>query len=287
MASSVANLTPTFERRQLGVRLKRHRIAAGKTVRDVDESGVVSDSTLWRIESGLVAVKTGTVRDLCELYGVDPETTRSLVAFAAATKGAGGWFEAYGDAIPSRLELYFGAERAASVIQAYDTEAIVGALQTPEYAAALFRGELPEKSPEEIDLQIQVRMERQRQYWETRPPGARLCVVLGQAALAREVGGRGTMRRQNAHLRELSGHSGVDVRIMPWSAGGHPAIYGGFTIFTFPEPEDPGVVFTESYSGGQYLPLRDAGRILAAWDRVFALSIPIEEHSDGYQSSRG
>lgn len=278
MTASVAKLTPTFERRQLGGRLKQFRNAAGKTRQGVNDSGVVSDSTLWRIEAGLVAVKGGTVMGLCALYGVDRETTDSLVALARATEGAGGWFEAYGDVVPARLELYLGAEQAASDIRAYDTEVIFGTLQTPEYAAALFKAEYPEEPSERIDLLVQARLERQKQFWEHRPKDASLSVVLSQAALEREVGGRGTMAAQIAYLREVSGHRGVEVGIMPWSAGGHPAIYGAFTILEFSEPQDPPVVYVESYLGGQYLRFSDAGRILTAWEQVFDRAVPIKEH---------
>jgi hypothetical protein len=280
MTRSIASSTPTFLRRQLGSRLRQHRIAAGKSVLDVDASRIVSDSTLWRIEAGVTSTKPGVVKELCDLYEVDAKIRASLVTMARASASTDGWFEQYGDAVPSGLELYLGAEQAASSIRVYDTEVIFGILQTPEYAAALFRGEHPAESSARIETLVKARMERQQQFWKHRPSDAVLCVVLSEAALAREVGGRETMTRQVDQLRELCGQpeNEVDVRFLPWSRGGHPAIYGGFTIFDFPEPEDHPVVYMESYTGGKYFPGSDAGRALAAWERVFDLSVPIEEH---------
>lgn len=87
------------------------------------------------------------------------------------------------------------------------------------------------------------------------------------------------MRAQAGHLRELSGRRGVEVRILPYSAGSHPAIYGGFTIFDFPSAADlPMVVHTEGYTGGSYFEgEEDVREMDRRWTRVLDLSISIKE----------
>ena len=49
----------TVVRRQLGVRLRRLRNAAGKTERDVEEASLASRTKLWKIETGKALVAAG------------------------------------------------------------------------------------------------------------------------------------------------------------------------------------------------------------------------------------
>lgn len=271
----------TFVRRQLGTRLRKLRNEAkvNKSQADVAAAGIVSEVTLWRIEAGTTSVKWPIVKSLCELYGTDLETTQALIDLAKASKGTG-WFERHGDVLPQRLGIYLGAEQAASKISAYEAEVIFGTLQTADYAAALFRGEHPGYSAERIDQLVEVRMERQQRFWTARSSDAKLIVVLNQAALAREVGSRVTMGKQVDHLRALDGQRGLEVRVLPWSAGAHPAIYGGCTVLEFPHPQDPTVVYVNNYTGGQYLEeARDVTRMLDVWQRVFEAAQPIKEYA--------
>lgn len=269
----------TFVRRQLGARLRKLRNEAGKSQADVAAASIVSEVTLWRIEAGVTSVKWPMVKSLCELYGTDMETAHALVDLAKASKGTG-WFERHGDVVPQRLGIYLGAEQAASKISAYEAEVIFGTLQTADYAAALFRGEHPRDSAERIDQLVEVRMERQQRFWTARSNDARLAVVLNEAALAREVGSRATMSAQVDHLRALDGERGLEIRVLPWSAGAHPAIYGGCTVLEFPHPEDPTVVYVNNYTGGQYLEeARDVTRMLDVLQRVFNAAQPIKEYA--------
>ena len=63
----------TVVRRQLGVRLRRLRDAAGKTDRDSEEARLASRAKLWRIETGKVPVKVADVRAL--YWALYPEGT--------------------------------------------------------------------------------------------------------------------------------------------------------------------------------------------------------------------
>ncbi|TMM41862.1 MAG: helix-turn-helix domain-containing protein [Actinobacteria bacterium] len=72
----------TVVRRQLGVRLRRLRNAAGKTERDVEEASLASRTKLWKIETGKAPVKVADVRALCWLYGADMATTDALAKLA-------------------------------------------------------------------------------------------------------------------------------------------------------------------------------------------------------------
>lgn len=269
----------TFVRRQLGARLRKLREDARMSQEDVAATELLSRVTLWRTESGQRPSRWGTIRALCEMYGADPATTTALVELAKASKGTG-WYERYGDAVPETLQIFMGAELAARRIFHFDPEVVYGALQTEDYTLALFRGESPDSSPEHLDRLLAARRERKERFWSGRPDDAVLCVVLNEAALVREVGGRETMCRQVDHLKEASGQRGVEVRVLRWSAGAHPAIYGGYTLFEFRDHEDPTVVFAENYAGGQYMEdEHQVRRMLDVWQRIHDPSVPVKEYT--------
>jgi transcriptional regulator with XRE-family HTH domain len=79
-------MTSVILRRQLGIRLRQLRRAAGKTEVDVDNAGLASRVRLWRMETGKTGVGVGDVRGLCWLYGADQRTTDMLARWALASR---------------------------------------------------------------------------------------------------------------------------------------------------------------------------------------------------------
>lgn len=275
----------TLVRRRLGKRLERLRKDVGKSQVDVELTGIVRRATLHKIEEGRQSSKWPIVQALCELYGASAEATFELVELAKASKGIG-WFERYGDVVPRTLGMYLDLELAASEIDIYDPEIIPGTLQTADYARAVFTGEGDFRhGSEPIDALVDARLERQRRFWRERPPHAILRVVLNEAAVSREFGGCDTMRVQVDHLREVDGQSGTEVRVLPWSAGGYAAIYGGYTIFVCPDPQDPTVAYVANYQGGSYLEDPPSiARMRAIQDGIYAQSVSIKEYRQhGFQ----
>jgi hypothetical protein len=61
------------------------------------------------------------------------------------------------------------------------------------------------------------------------------------------------MRRQLERLADLADLPNVTIQLLPFSAGVHPAMDGGFSILGFPEPSDPSVVYLENSAGSVYL----------------------------------
>lgn len=83
--------------------------------------------------------------------------------------------------------------------------------------------------------------------------------VLNEAVIRRAAGGAGVMAGQLEHIAELAGMGHVSVQVLPFSAGVHPAMDGGFSIVGFPEAGDPDVVYLENQAGSLYL--EQAGEI--------------------------
>lgn len=45
----------------------------------------------------------------------------------------------------------------------------------------------------------------------------------------------------------------MNIQVLPFDAGAHPAMNGGFRVLKFPKPSDPAVVYVEYWRGGIYL----------------------------------
>ena len=61
------------------------------------------------------------------------------------------------------------------------------------------------------------------------------------------------MRRQLEYLMRPRDRANVTVQVLPFDAGVHPAMVGPFTVMTFPDPDDLGVVNVENATGALFL----------------------------------
>lgn len=104
---------------------------------------------------------------------------------------------------------------------------------------------------EELERRIAVRMKRQEQL--TGDDAPKMWIVLNEAALRRQVGGRATMHKQLGHLIEVSRSNKVVLQVLTYAAGAHPAMDGAFEILRFPESSDPDIVYLQYRRGSIYL----------------------------------
>lgn len=159
------------------------------------------------------------------------------------------WWTEFGNAVPSWFDLYLGMESSVVKIESYDALIIPGLAQTPEYAEAIIRGD--ERGFSEVEVARRVELRMARQTILDRNEALRLWMVLDEAVLRRLVGRPAVMQQQLRHLIELTEHPRIDLQVLPTSAGAHPALYGSFTIMSFPN-EFPGVVYVQTRIEGIY-----------------------------------
>ena len=109
---------------------------------------------------------------------------------------------------------------------------------------------------------------RERQEILTRadPPPPRFSVVLSEAALRRPVGGYDVMLRQLEYLMLPRDRANVTVQVLSFDAGVHPAMVGPFTMMTFPDPDDLGLVNVENATGALFL---EETAELRAYDEIW------------------
>ncbi|NUK11187.1 helix-turn-helix domain-containing protein [Streptomyces lunaelactis] len=173
--------------------------------------------------------------------------TRDFSERVDAALGTGGVFSRLvGLVLRSQLPCWFQAyaemEARAAYISSFQAEVVDGLLQTEGYARAV----LGVRNEENLDAKVAARMERQRILDRDNPP--LMWVVLSEAVLRQEIGGREVMRNQLAHLLGLRGREWVKVQILPFEAGVHAGVMGSFYLLRF--DDDPDLVYTEDFVQG-------------------------------------
>ncbi|AEV89046.1 XRE family transcriptional regulator [Actinoplanes sp. SE50] len=258
---------PTVLRILLGSQLRKLRESKGITRDKAGYEIRASGSKISRMELGRVSFKERDVADLLTLYGVESPAEREMLLSLARQANSPGWWQQLNDVLPSWFQAYLGLEAAASLIRTYEIQFVPGLLQTPEYARAVIMLGHAGASAEEIDRRVEVR--RQRQQILTRPGGPQLWAVIDEAVLRRPIGGVAVMRAQIEALIEASKLPSVRLQVIPFTAGGHAAAGGPFSILRFPEPELPDVVYVEQLTSAIYLDKReDLDQYAMAMERV-------------------
>ncbi|ROQ97856.1 helix-turn-helix protein [Streptomyces sp. 2132.2] len=144
--------------------------------------------------------------------------------------------------LPTWFQPYAEMEARATYISTFQSQLVYGLLQTEAYAKAL----LAVENPDRVDGIVAARLERQRILAREVPPV--LLVVLDEALLHRNVGGREVMREQLAHLLTFVHRPWIQIQVLPFSTGEHSAMMGSFTLLRF--DDDPDLFYTESYDSG-------------------------------------
>ncbi|WP_127358638.1 helix-turn-helix domain-containing protein [Actinacidiphila soli] len=264
---------PTVLRVVLGKRLQVLREKAGLSYEQAAQTLYVTHATIRRMEKAEVGLKIPYVEKLLTTYGVTaPQEVEAFLALAREANQPG-WWHRYRDVLPEWFSAFVSLEGEAAVIRAYEPHYIPGLLQTEDYAREVLKAGRPQASCEEMERGVALRMERQSLL--TRPNAPLLWVVLDETVLRRPIGDAGIMRAQIAKLVEACALPNVQLQIMPFSAGPHPAMYGPFHIFRFQVQELPDVVYTESLVGAVYFDDRDdVTAFLEALDRMCAQAAP-------------
>lgn len=234
-------------RRRLGIELRRLREQTGMSATDAaDRLDDLSQPKVSRLERGRVQrPRIGDVRALLELYGVTGEDAEGLLDLARGSRGRG-WWNAYSDLLPEWFHGYVGLEAEAAELANFEPQLIPGLLQTEDYIRALYQTS-PGVSENYVERQVKVRMTRQETLLRDAP--LKLWAIVDEAVLRRPFGGPAVMREQLEHLVKAAAWPNVVLQVLPFSAGGHPAVTGGFAVLGFPDAADIDVAYLDAHGG--------------------------------------
>ncbi len=243
----MADVSPTIRQRELGIRLREFRTAMGLTVEDAAGQLLCSPAKISRAETGARRPTLRDVRDLCQIYGVDPETSDELMELAREARKPG-WWTRYND---PRIAPLAGLEQAATAITCFGMYVVPALLQTQEYARELIKGIAPKIDPDTLSQRVEARMVRQERLYQPQPPRYR--ALLDEAVLHRQVGGTAVMKAQLGKILALVREERAAVRLIPYEVGAYAAVESNFDYLEFGGSKLPGLVFVEGLVSDQYL----------------------------------
>jgi transcriptional regulator with XRE-family HTH domain len=236
-------------RRQLGAILRKRRLDAGLSVRDVAEHLMCHPAKISRLENAQRNISLRDVRDLCDYYNVSDRESRELMDLARESRETA-WWQQF-DLGPAE-EKFFGLEGAATRIADFGADVIPGRFQTRDYAIAIAETFVPENVAEVVEMRML------RQQFSGIEADHRC--VLDESALRRVVGSAEVMREQVRHLKKLATSATVDLRAIPFSRGAHRGMNSGFTVLQFGDSADdmltsamPDVVYMETLADDVFL----------------------------------
>jgi transcriptional regulator with XRE-family HTH domain len=242
---------PTVLRILLGAQLRRLREDKRISLEEAGNAIRASHSKISRLETGRVGFKDRDIADLLTMYGVTDEQERQSLRDLAMRANKPGWWHDYSDILPSWFEAYVGLEEAATQVRAYEVQFVPGLLQTGDYARAVTLLGYPNATERELDRRVSLRLARQVVF--TRPEPPNIWAVLDEAVLRRHIGGPDIMQAQIRHLVDLAQRTNVTIQVVPFTAGGHAAAGGPFSILRFAEFDLPDVVYLEQLTSALYL----------------------------------
>jgi transcriptional regulator with XRE-family HTH domain len=249
-----SSASPTVRRRRLAAELRRLR--GSRTGTTVAKALGWSPAKVSRYELGQGTFPLEEIEKLLDYYGVvEPRRAQLLALAVEANERA--WWDDYADALPPEYMELIGLEAEAASELAWQVAAVPGLLQTEEYARAIHTAhqQVVLMPPGIFERRVRARMIRQ-ELLTTRNPPLELSVVMDEAVLLRQVGGRGVMARQLRHLAEMTQLPNVELRILPLE-GESSLMSDSFVIFGFsPERETTrlgDVVSTETVENHLYI----------------------------------
>ncbi|MGW5768545.1 helix-turn-helix domain-containing protein [Streptomyces longwoodensis] len=219
---------PTARQSRLAVELRRLRDAAGLTSREAADLLGVTPPVISQIESGIAGVSEKRLRRLATHYAcADEEFIGALVAMA--TDRTRGWWEEYRRRLPTSFLDLAELEHHAHFLREVAILYVPGLLQTEDYARAVFSSRVPELTPEELELRVRHRLQRQQLSIPYE-------VVIHEAALRIRVSDRAAAKAQLARILRASEADHVSVRVIPFDMDGFAGAGSTMTYVGGPVP---------------------------------------------------
>lgn len=198
-----------------GAELRRYRKEANMSLEELGAIGNYTGSFIGMVEQG----KRTPPRRLAEIADKELDTRGALPTL---------WELANASPHPRWFRPFVEHEARATTIHVYEPQVITGLLQTEAYAYKVIRSRKPEAPEEEVQRDVDARMQRQQILGQKQPP--RLWVILDEAAIRRAVGGPAVMREALAKVLKAAESPRITIQVLPFSAGEHPATNGGLSL---------------------------------------------------------
>jgi transcriptional regulator with XRE-family HTH domain len=273
-------ISPYVRRLRLAAELRALRAEFGLTHEQLAKEIGQSRAQISRLENGHVADQDDVMRIL-DALGVDGDRWTQIMAIARDA-GARGWWES-NKAMGERQALFANLEAGAATIREYQTTFVPGLLQTPQFAQARAEAErLVGHDGYTADKAVEARNGRQRML--RRPGGPTYEVILDEVAVRRGAAPREVVKAQLYHVAAtVNSNSKIVLRVLPLDAeiDAYSVPRSSFSIYTFADPGDPGVVAVDTVTNDFVLTEDDSVRRYGElYDRLRKAALSQEDSLD-------
>jgi transcriptional regulator with XRE-family HTH domain len=267
---------PTFERRQLGLTLRRLREGAGVT----QEAAAAS---LGKVRSRVIALEDGTATAteddlvaLMDCYGMYSSAERGTLLALGEHARLRQKRRSRADVMPDAYQRLADLEAGAEEIHCFEAGVIPVLLQSEPYRRAVVaegEGVWWDAGAEEAEAQVVFRRRRQdRVFGATEPRTLRF--VIAEDALRANLGRRDVMVSQlDLLLALISGRRDLAVRVLRGDVHGNPARGANLLVLRFGD-RGASVAYSAAALGApvHYDDPADVGAASRAFERVWGLA---------------
>lgn len=203
---------PTDGLKAFGAVLKSFRKRAGYTQESLAPEIGYSAHFIASVEQGRRFPPPRFV-DQCEMALDAFGTLRLAANQLSRQRGLASWFRQW-----ARLE------KEAVALSTYECRLIPGLLQTEAYARTLFVNQLPPLGDDQIEAQLEARVERQLLL--TGRPNTAYSFILEEHLFQRGMGGHEVTMELIDHVLGLAKRRNIEVQIMPVVRKSHAGLHG-------------------------------------------------------------
>lgn len=225
----VAN-SPTPRALRLGTALREARDAVGMGQRELAELVGIHYTVLSKIENGHRVPTTEQTATMLAHLKVNGERAEAIIELARGTSNPL-WLAVTLPEQQHQLEALLDFERNAKTITEVSPLLVPGLLQTTGYIRAIMSTAVTTK---EVETRTAVRIGRREAITRDDNP-VEFVALIGEGALRQVIGDTRIMIEQLRHLLKMARRPNIDLRVVPFTSGWHPALEGAFTVI---EPED-------------------------------------------------
>ncbi|MEV7675018.1 helix-turn-helix transcriptional regulator [Streptomyces sp. NPDC088752] len=269
---------PTVRKWILGAALTRAREDAGLTPEQAAKALGVHVSTVYRQESGHVAVKVEQIPKFIALYRIeDRDVAQRWTEWARNAKVRGPWAASGATLGPSYRD-YADAEDMASELRAWELGTVPGLLQTSRTSEEAIRaGLLSEPNQAVVDIEglaEHVKLREQRKQILTRESPPLFWAVVGEAGILTPPAenDRQAHREQVQHLLNMS--ESVSLQVLLQASGLHAGLSGSFSLITI---DGLDMVFREGYGDGTFLGTEQVRTYRARYERLQSQALSLKD----------
>lgn len=233
----------TMRKRLIGSKLRKLREESAMTIETVATHLGVSNSVIYRQETGHTATSVADCNAYLSLYGItDEATVKRMLELARACRVRGWWFE-YSETAGEEHVNLADIEDLSTEFRTVNLTGFHALLETEEFARATLEASRAVLGADfHMDDVLALRRRRRDILDREDPP--KMWAIVGEASLKLEFDDPGIMLGQVNHLRYLMESPNISIQILPASSLGNLVVEGFMSVMGFDGTPDGSVVHT-------------------------------------------